>query len=319
MRRRRRGLPPPRGAPGGPRSARRASCACRAPRTAGWRSAAYRRSRPWRWGRARCWRSAPTIRGGPTRWLSAGVRRRRRKPCADVAAAATAAGDHARAGSLLERMADLAAGVAGVRGAVGAGDGPRRRRSLRRGGAGAGRGAGEGDARAELAAGCEREAWLLARRGDLEGARRALERGLAASEAAGLAAAGLRARLGRLLVTAGRFAEALAIVEPSLAATAPWARRARSPRRRRCLGAPTSAISGGRVRGSRRWGATSVIRGARTSRGCSRSSPVTRARRATPTGGPTRSPRQRTTFTRSPRSRSTWAACSSRRGSTARR
>jgi len=69
---------------------------------------------------------------------------------------------------------------------------------------------------AETATGCEREAWLLARRGDLEGARLTLERGLAKSAAAGLTAVGLRARLGRLLVTAGRFSESLAIVEPLL-------------------------------------------------------------------------------------------------------
>src|SRR5262249_57138046 len=61
---------------------------------------------------------------------------------------------------------------------------------------------------------------LLTRRGALEEARRTLAAGLADAEAAGLDAGALRARLGRLLVTAGRFAEALAIVEPALAARA---------------------------------------------------------------------------------------------------
>ncbi len=49
--------------------------------------------------------------------------------------------------------------------------------------------------------------------GDLEGARRTLEQALAtATDGAG---AELRARLGRLLVTMGRYSEALAVVEPT--------------------------------------------------------------------------------------------------------
>ena len=135
-----------------------------------------------------------------------------------VAAAATAAGDHARAAGLLERVAALAPGaltfserlaLATGLGAIGRYDDAAQVLASAQAIS-----SGPGD----LAAGCERESWLLARRGDLDGARRALERGLAESEAAGLSAAGLRARLGRLLVTAGRFAEALAIVEPALAA-----------------------------------------------------------------------------------------------------
>jgi serine/threonine-protein kinase PknK len=144
-----------------------------------------------------------------------------------VATAATAAGDHARAGSLLERMAELApasltfserlALVTGL-GAIGRYEDAARVLVEAQ---------GRAAAPAEVAAGCEREAWLLTRRGDLDGARRALERGLAESEAAGLVTAGLRARLGRLLVTAGRFTEALAIVEPALAAAdSPSAARA---------------------------------------------------------------------------------------------
>ncbi len=73
--------------------------------------------------------------------------------------------------------------------------------------------AGDGATRAACA---ERDAWLRARRGDTEGARVALERGLAegADDAAG---AELRARLGRLLVTSGRFRDALDTVEPLFA------------------------------------------------------------------------------------------------------
>ncbi len=137
-----------------------------------------------------------------------------------VAAAASAAGNHAQAASLLERAAALAPGaqtfserlaLATGLGAIGRYDDAAQVL------AGARATASGPD---EIVAGCEREAWLLARRGDLDGARSALERGLAESEAAGLSAAGLRARLGRLLVTAGRFAEALAIVEPALAQAA---------------------------------------------------------------------------------------------------
>jgi transcriptional regulator with GAF, ATPase, and Fis domain len=135
-----------------------------------------------------------------------------------VAAAATEAGDHAHGAGLLERAAALAPAsltfseqlaLATGLGAIGRYDDAARVLADARATA-----SGPG----EMAAGCEREAWLLARRGDLDGARRALERGLAGSEAAGLSAAGLRARLGRLLVTAGRFADALAIVEPALLA-----------------------------------------------------------------------------------------------------
>jgi transcriptional regulator with GAF, ATPase, and Fis domain/tetratricopeptide (TPR) repeat protein len=68
----------------------------------------------------------------------------------------------------------------------------------------------DGAARAACA---ERDGWLRARRGDTEGARVALERGLA-DGAGGTAALELRARLGRLLVTSGRFRDALDTVEP---------------------------------------------------------------------------------------------------------
>src|SRR5262249_47258538 len=56
--------------------------------------------------------------------------------------------------------------------------------------------------------------------GDTEGARQALERGLAEGGDDGAAGAELRARLGRLLVTSGRFREALATVEPLFAGDA---------------------------------------------------------------------------------------------------
>ena len=137
-----------------------------------------------------------------------------------VASAATAAGDHARAASLLERVAALAPealtfserlALATGLGAIGRYDDAAQVLASARAAA---------SGPAEVAAGCEREAWLLGRRGDLEGARRALERGLEESEAARLPAAALRARLGRLLVTAGRFAEALELVEPVLAQAA---------------------------------------------------------------------------------------------------
>jgi len=72
-----------------------------------------------------------------------------------------------------------------------------------------------GDPR-QAAAVCERQGWLRARRGDVEGARTTLERGLAESAAAGLPAVDLRARLARLLITAGRFREARTIVDPLL-------------------------------------------------------------------------------------------------------
>ncbi|HXU63026.1 MAG TPA: protein kinase, partial [Polyangia bacterium] len=64
----------------------------------------------------------------------------------------------------------------------------------------------------EIAEAHEREAWLLARRGDLAAARATLERGLAAVSPDLPAGRMLRARLGRLLVTAGQHREALATV-----------------------------------------------------------------------------------------------------------
>jgi len=68
--------------------------------------------------------------------------------------------------------------------------------------------------RVARAACAERDGWLRARRGDTEGARAALEGGIAEGADDPSATAELRARLGRLLVTSGRFREALAIVEP---------------------------------------------------------------------------------------------------------
>jgi transcriptional regulator with GAF, ATPase, and Fis domain len=59
---------------------------------------------------------------------------------------------------------------------------------------------------------CEREGWLRTRRGDITGACAALERGLARRDDAAL-----RARLGRLLVTTGRFHDALETIAPLLA------------------------------------------------------------------------------------------------------
>ncbi|HXU61542.1 MAG TPA: protein kinase, partial [Polyangia bacterium] len=68
----------------------------------------------------------------------------------------------------------------------------------------------------EIAEAHEREAWLLARRGDLAAARATLERGLGAVRPDLPAGRLLRARLARLLVTAGQHRQALATVAPLL-------------------------------------------------------------------------------------------------------
>ena len=62
----------------------------------------------------------------------------------------------------------------------------------------------------------ERKAWLLGRRGDPEAARRILEKALLAMPHGGEGASLLRARLARILVASGRFAEAFAAAEPAL-------------------------------------------------------------------------------------------------------
>ena len=66
----------------------------------------------------------------------------------------------------------------------------------------------------------ERRAWLLTRTGDLRGAAAALDGALAGAAQERAVAAPLRARLGRLLVTTGRFADALAALAPLLGDTA---------------------------------------------------------------------------------------------------
>ncbi|HLK88826.1 MAG TPA: sigma 54-interacting transcriptional regulator [Polyangia bacterium] len=167
-------------------------------------------------------RALAALPGGDARRVDALVLAGRPEEAArilrDDAAAAASTGDHARAAGLLGQASLLAPGALtfGEQLALATGLGALGRYEE------AARALGEARARAagpaEVAAGCEREAWLLARRGDLAGAREALTRGLAESEAAGLPTAALRARLGRLLVTAGRFTEALATVEPTLAA-----------------------------------------------------------------------------------------------------
>jgi len=134
-----------------------------------------------------------------------------------AAAAARADGAPARAALLYERADALAPGALDVAerltlatglGLLGRYEDAARALEAARASAGAGAGA----ARAACA---ERDAWLRARRGDTEGARVALERGLADADAAqGEGAVELRARLGRLLVTSGRFRDALAIVAP---------------------------------------------------------------------------------------------------------
>jgi serine/threonine-protein kinase PknK len=133
-----------------------------------------------------------------------------------AASAALAEGAGARAAGLLERAAGLApdALALGERLVLATGLGiVGRYEDAARALAEAGKAAREP---ADAVAVCEREAWLRVRRGDLDGAKQTLEDGLAESAAAGLPAIGLRARLGRLLVTAGRFRASLAIVEPLL-------------------------------------------------------------------------------------------------------
>jgi hypothetical protein len=71
------------------------------------------------------------------------------------------------------------------------------------------------DAAARVAC-SEREAWLRTRSGDLAGARAALEAGLPDGAGDAVLETELGARLGRLLVTTGRFREALAVVDPLL-------------------------------------------------------------------------------------------------------
>ena len=76
-------------------------------------------------------------------------------------------------------------------------------------------GASEAGAAAGLA---ERKAWLLGRRGDPEAARRIMEEALGRLDPDGEASLLLRARLARMLVSSGRFAEAFAAVAPALQA-----------------------------------------------------------------------------------------------------
>ncbi|HEX7498846.1 MAG TPA: sigma 54-interacting transcriptional regulator [Polyangia bacterium] len=70
---------------------------------------------------------------------------------------------------------------------------------------------------ADVARLAERKAWLLGRRGDPEAARGILEAALLGMAPDDEGALLLRARLARVLVTSGHFAEALAAAEPALA------------------------------------------------------------------------------------------------------
>ena len=70
---------------------------------------------------------------------------------------------------------------------------------------------------AEVAILAERKAWLFGRRGDSEAARGILEGALLGMAPDEEGASLLRARLARVLVTSGRFEEALAVAEPALA------------------------------------------------------------------------------------------------------
>ena len=71
---------------------------------------------------------------------------------------------------------------------------------------------------ADIAILAERKAWLLGRRGDPEAARSILETALLGMAPDGEGAPLLRARLSRVLVTSGRFEEALAVAEPAFGA-----------------------------------------------------------------------------------------------------
>jgi GAF domain-containing protein/tetratricopeptide (TPR) repeat protein len=64
----------------------------------------------------------------------------------------------------------------------------------------------------------ERKAWILGRRGDPEGARHLLEAALAKLPANGDDALLLRSRLARMLVSSGRYSEAVSAAEPALGA-----------------------------------------------------------------------------------------------------
>jgi transcriptional regulator with GAF, ATPase, and Fis domain/tetratricopeptide (TPR) repeat protein len=74
-------------------------------------------------------------------------------------------------------------------------------------------GSSEAGAAAKLA---ERKAWLLGRRGDPEAAREIVEEALGRLEPGAEDSLLLRARLARMLVSSGRFAEAFAAVEPAI-------------------------------------------------------------------------------------------------------
>ena len=210
------------------------------------------------------------IRAARTRWrrrdgarTAAAVLRR------VAAAAAQADGAPARAALLYERADALAPGALDVaeRLTLATGLGLLGRyEEAARAIEGARAAAGTRRARAACA---ERDAWLRARRGDTEGARVALERGLADADAAqGDGAVELRARLGRLLVTSGRFREALAIVAP-LSAPAVRRHRRAPPRARVSLEAAVLAHAylGQPERGARhpgaRWRAAAVGDGRR--------------------------------------------------------
>ena len=80
---------------------------------------------------------------------------------------------------------------------------------------------------ADVARLAERKAWLLGRRGDPEAARGILEAALLGMAPEDEGALLLRARLARVLVTSGHFAEALAAAEPALASRSRSAMAAR--------------------------------------------------------------------------------------------
>jgi transcriptional regulator with GAF, ATPase, and Fis domain/Tfp pilus assembly protein PilF len=157
---------------------------------------------------------------------------RRTDACAALRRLARGADDPARAAALLEEAAALEPGALDARehaarasglGAMGrypealaALDEAEARAVAADEGGGGGRASGRsrsplGDERALIA---ERRAWLLARTGDARGAAARLRQALEAPDVSPQAAAPLRGRLARLLVSSGRFADALAAAEP---------------------------------------------------------------------------------------------------------
>jgi transcriptional regulator with GAF, ATPase, and Fis domain len=153
--------------------------------------------------------------GDPRRPATLAAAGRRADACAALRQLAAGADDVTRAAAWLEEAAALdpaaldpsehAVRASGL-GALGRY--PEALRALDAAEAAAGQGAAD---RAMLV---ERRAWLLARTGSARQAATSLEKALESADLGPAAASPLRARLARLLVGSGRFAEAIATIEP---------------------------------------------------------------------------------------------------------